>query len=631
MKLPSILQLIAIFVLGLLIMSFVTRDDKAKTVPMNYSELVKLLDDEPGTITGITIVNGSNEALVERKDLQPSIVTLPAKAGEQSIIEIARKAKVSLVATEKPQPGLGETILGLLFHPLTIMLVLGWFFLSGRVKAAGGMLERFQSSGATVYAPTKEKKTFADVAGCTEALTELEEVVQYLRDPKSFIELGAKLPRGVLLIGGPGNGKTLLAKAVAGEANVPFFALSASQFIEMLVGAGAARARDLFNQARKNMPCIIFIDELDAIGRRRGVGMGGGNDEREQTLNEILVQMDGFTENEAIVLIAATNRPDILDPAVVRSGRFDRHVQVDSPDMKGRADILRIHVRNRPLAPEVDVDVLAGLTPGFSGADLAAACNEAATVARRRLRSAKNLLGAGALPKTINMSDFSEGIDRVMMGPARPRLMSSDDKRNTAVHEAGHASVGYHLKGNAIRKVTIMPRAKALGFSLSVADRDRYNYTDEELKVELASMMGGRVAQKVILGKIDSGAANDFTQATKLARRMVGEFGMSKLGHISIASSGGSPFGRASMEDGGQDGWGPTILDAVDREVQALLDEATARAHSVITERRLSVEAISERLLQKETILGDEFAAVWAASAPVTPANPVVASGELTA
>ena len=616
MKLPTWLKWLPILLLVYMIVGALFAPQSAQQpVEMPYSELIQSLEQNPSTISGITVQNGSNVLKVERKDKPAATVTLPGKAGEQQVLDAAAKAHVPVKAVED-NGGLLGLIGSILFNPFTL-LVIFWLFVS---RQQGGMLGKFQKNGATQFAPTKESKKFSDVAGCREAIAELAEVVEYLKDPTTFIEMGAKLPRGVLLIGGPGNGKTLLAKAVAGEAGVPFFALSGSQFVEMLVGVGAARARDLFNKARANMPCIIFIDEIDAVGRHRGAGIGGGHDEREQTLNEILVQMDGFTENESIVIIAATNRPDILDPAVTRSGRFDRHVMVDSPDLKGRAEIFAIHTRNRKLAPDVDLKVLAGLTPGFSGADIANASNEAAVVARRRRQDEiTRLREAGApaatlqaVPKLLTVEDFSEGIDRVLMGPARPRIMSEEDRRNTAVHEIGHAGVGHSLKGDPVRKVTIMPRAKALGFTLSLPEGDRLNKTREQLINEIASMMGGRVAQEVILGVTDTGASNDFKQATAVARRMVTEFGMSDLGHISISDEGGSPFlGRAMGGSGSSSNWGPAVLDQVDAEVRKILSEATLRATDIVKAHKECFEPVVQALLQKETILGDEFVRLW--------------------
>ncbi len=619
MKMKSVFQLLIVVAFFMLALTFLQPPAPEKPAVMDYSDLVTLLLQQPTSVKSITITNGTNEVTVERDKEKPAHVVLPGKAGEQSVIEAANKAHVKVIAKEPEQPGILSTILGFLLNPFVLILIFYFWMMS---KQAGGPLnqmKRFQQSGGNEFQPSAEKKTFADVAGCTEAKAELQEVVEYLRDPASFKEMGAALPRGILLVGGPGNGKTLLAKAVAGEAGVPFFAMSASSFVEMFVGVGASRARDLFDKARKKMPSIIFIDEIDAVGRHRGAGIGGGHDEREQTLNEILVQMDGFTENEAIVVIAATNRPDILDPAIVRAGRFDRHVTVDSPDMIGRADIFKIHTRNRPLAEGVDLKVLAGITPGFSGADIANACNEAAVVARRRRQAKiKEMQAAGAstaevagLPKTITMEDFSEGIDRAMMGPARPRIMSLDDKKNTAVHEVGHAGVGHDLKGDPIRKVTIMPRARALGFTLSLPEGERFNRTREELLNELASMMGGRVAQEVILGVVDTGASNDFEQATNLARRMVTKFGMSSLGHISVSDESTSPFLGRSMSAQGQSTWGPAIMDRVDEQVQAILEEAYGRAKAVVERRKDSFQRVVDRLIEKETILGAEFEELW--------------------
>jgi cell division protease FtsH len=616
MKSPSFLTWILIAVVGYVLFSSLGAGTQTKYETMTYSELMQTIEQQPASISQISIANGSNEITVERKDKKPAHVTLPAQAGQQSLLDAANKQHVKVAASESS--GLLSALLG--FLPTLLFIGLIWYFMRGMGGGGGGALN-LTNSEIIVQMPGKPgSKTFADVAGCKEAKEELAEIIEYLKDPSSFHAIGATLPKGVLLIGPPGNGKTLLAKAIAGEAGVPFLTISGSGFVELFVGQGARKARTLFDEARKNQPCILFIDEIDAVGRARGSGGVGGNDEREQTLNEILVQMDGFKENESVILIAATNRPDILDPAITRSGRFDLHVNVDAPDMEGREAIFRIHMQGRPVDASVDAAALARITPGFSGADIASACNEAARIARRRMGGAtkrSSLLGLRraspeAGTQTILMKDFSEGIDRVMMGPARDRAMSEDQRRNTAVHEVGHAGVGHALKGAPIRKITIVSRSKALGFTLSYPEGDQYNKTRDEMLSEIASMMGGRVAQQEILGCVDTGASNDFEQATKVARAMVTKFGMSKLGHVFISDEstmGG--LGRAGGGGFSSASWGPSVLDNVDVEVQAILNEATERARTVIAQHRASFDRVVECLLRKETILGDEFLMLW--------------------
>ncbi len=586
---------------------------------MDYSALVARLQAEPATVAHITVVNGANEVLVEFSSGKPARVVVPENIGLKRIDDLAQSRNVKISA-QNPAGG-SPSSLALSFLPLLIVGVI--MFVLFR-KQGGGFgpptKSGMQNSGARQHGAEDEKVTFDDVAGCEEAKQELMEVVEYLRDPESFQESGASMAKGFLLMGDPGNGKTLLARAVAGEAGVAFFSISGSQFTEMYVGVGASRVRSLFAQARAKERAIIFIDEIDAIGRQRSAHDLGGNSEREQTLNEILVQMDGFTRDRAIIVMAATNRPDILDAALLRPGRFDRHIGVDHPDRFGREAIFAVHLRNRPLAADVQLATLAALTPGFSGAEIASAANEAATVARRRRfaeareksgcdRPSKSQLAE--IPPDITMSDFSEGIDRVIMGPARTTravAMSAQDKLNTAVHEVGHAAVGHALKGDPIRKITIMPRARALGFTLSLPEGDRFSQTRQNILTEIAMLMGGRAAQEVLLSTEDSGAANDFMKATQLARRMVTVFGMSPLGHISID---GAPGLRAGDTGSGQGEYGSDVINEVDAHMRLILEECYQSARRVIEENSERIGRIVERLVEVETMLGDEFEKLW--------------------
>ncbi len=448
--------------------------------------------------------------------------------------------------------------------------------------------------------------TFQDVAGVEEAKQDLEEIVEFLRDPQKFQRLGGKIPRGVLLVGPPGTGKTLLARSVAGEANVPFFTISGSDFVEMFVGVGASRVRDMFEQAKKNAPCIIFIDEIDAVGRHRGAGLGGGNDEREQTLNQLLVEMDGFEANESIILIAATNRPDVLDPALLRPGRFDRQVVVPNPDIVGREQILKVHVRNVPLAPNVDLKVIARGTPGFSGADLANLVNESALMAARRNK------------RLVTMQEFEDAKDKIMMGAERRSAMTPEEKANTAYHEAGHAVVAIHVpKADPVHKATIIPRGRALGMVMQLPEGDRYSATYTWMVSRLAIMMGGRVAEELKFGKenITSGASSDIQQATKLARSMVTQWGYSdKLGRVAYGDNQEEVFLGHSVSR--TQNVSEETAQIIDAEVRRLIDEAYADATRILTEKREDWIAIAEGLLEYETLSGDEIKELIAGNKP---------------
>ena len=485
----------------------------------------------------------------------------------------------------------------ILINVLPVILVLGlfWFIFLRQMQAGGNKALSFGKSRARLVNQSNKVVTFKDVAGVDEAKEELQEIVEFLKDPKRFTRLGGKIPRGVLLVGSPGCGKTLLARAVAGEANVPFFSISGSDFVEMFVGVGASRVRDLFQQGHRHAPCIIFIDEIDAVGRQRGAGLGGGHDEREQTLNQLLVEMDGFNTNDGVILMAATNRPDVLDQALLRPGRFDRQIVVPNPDIKGRREILEIHVRNQkiPLAADVDLEVLARGTPGFSGADLANMVNEAALLAARR----------GS--ENVTMADFEDAKDKVLMGPARRSIsMSPKDKLATAYHEAGHTLIAMLLpEADPIHKVTIIPRGRALGVTSALPEEDRYSISRSYCLATIRMIMGGRAAEEVIFGEFNSGAANDLERATKLAHKMVCEWGMSDLGPITFGTEGEVFLGRdfARMRDFSEE-----TASAVDKEIHKICKEAYEDAREMLKRHEPVLRALAEALYEKETLVKEE-------------------------
>jgi cell division protease FtsH len=483
-----------------------------------------------------------------------------------------------------------------------MLLLIGvWIFFMRQMQGGGGRAMGFGKSRAKLLTEKQGRITFEDVAGIEEAKAELEEIVEFLRDPQKFQRLGGKIPKGVLLVGPPGTGKTLLARSIAGEANVPFFTISGSDFVEMFVGVGASRVRDMFEQGKKNAPCIIFIDEIDAVGRHRGAGLGGGNDEREQTLNQMLVEMDGFESNEGVIIIAATNRPDVLDPALLRPGRFDRQVVVPNPDVNGREKILRVHMRKVPLASDVDPKVIARGTPGFSGADLANLVNEAALLAARNGR------------RTVGMAELEAAKDKVMMGAERRSLvMSEDEKRMTAYHEAGHALVAMHEpECDPVHKATIIPRGRALGLVMSLPAGDRYSKHKSKLKAELAMAMGGRVAEELIFGadKVSNGASGDIKMATDQARRMVTEWGMSeKLGMIAYGSNDQEVFLGHSVTQ--SKNISESTAQAIDAEIRGIIDGAYARATKVLSENIDELHLLAKGLLEYETLSGDEIKTV---------------------
>ena len=518
-----------------------------------------------------------------------------APPNDPGLIDLLNENGVELTV-ESPEEM--SPLLSILITWFPMLLLIGvWIFFMRQMQAGGGKAMGFGKSRARLLTEKTGRVTFDDVAGIDEAKLELEEIVEFLRDPQKFQRLGGKIPKGVLLVGPPGTGKTLLARAIAGEANVPFFTISGSDFVEMFVGVGASRVRDMFEQAKKNAPCIIFIDEIDAVGRHRGAGLGGGNDEREQTLNQLLVEMDGFESNEGVILSAATNRPDVLDPALLRPGRFDRQVVVPNPDILGREKILRVHMRKVPLAPDVDPRTVARGTPGFSGADLANLVNEAA------------LLAARAGKRVVTQVDFENAKDKVLMGTERRSMvMSEEEKELTAYHEAGHALVGLYVPGNdPLHKVTIIPRGRALGVTMNLPERDRLTFKKSEIEAKLAMMYGGRVAEQLIYGdeNVTTGAGNDIQQATNWARRMVTEWGMSgKLGPLRYNNDQEEVFlGHSVARSHNISGDTAKIID---QEIRRLIDEAESLARKVLTDHMDELHLLAKGLLEYESLSGNE-------------------------
>lgn len=632
----SIFWIIGAFILMLLVFQGGNQpnpDDAAlQPQAVSFEEVKTAMRDNPDSISKVVLVKdkfGSvQEVKVVYKDEKTPALTaqVPGEAGNERLLTLSEEHKISVdsLVQEEKKPSAGEQILGVILGIIPFILI---FFIlmwaMGRfARSQMGGMGKIGQSGAKKFEPSLDKKTFDDIAGAEEAKREMRDVVRYLRNPGTLAHLGGKPPKGVLLVGEPGNGKTLLAKAVAGEADASFFSLSASEFVEMFVGVGASRVRDLFNTARANKPAIIFIDEIDAVGRQRGAGIGGGHDEREQTLNQLLVEMDGFVANDAIVLMAATNRPDVLDPALTRPGRFDLMVSVDSPDRHGREEILKIHVRNKKLADDVDLGVIAQNTPGFSGAQLEGVTDQAALVAARRIEDMVNELRNQNVPedeinqrvvRSITMADMDEGIDRVQMGPAKEGAasrMSPEAMKNTAYHELGHAWVSQKLfeldqGGDPVTKITIVPRARALGYTQALPPGDRYNYTDKNLKARIMMAMGGRAAQEHFLGVIDTGASNDFEQATQMARQMVTRWGMSDVGPIHVGEGGPNPFLGRSMAMHHEAG--PELANQIDAAWIKIVKDCYAETMKMLQEDEDCFHRICEVLLEKETILGPEF------------------------
>ncbi|WP_162050964.1 ATP-dependent zinc metalloprotease FtsH [Fluviibacter phosphoraccumulans] len=521
------------------------------------------------------------------------------------------KSGVKIEAKPEEEPSM---LMNIFVSWFPMLLLIGvWIFFMRQMQGGGGKGNSpfsFGKSKARMTDQAQNTVTFADVAGCDEAKEEVQELVDFLKDPTKFQKLGGRIPRGVLMVGSPGTGKTLLAKAIAGEAKVPFFSISGSDFVEMFVGVGAARVRDMFEQAKKQSPCIIFIDEIDAVGRHRGAGLGGGNDEREQTLNQMLVEMDGFEGSQGVIVIAATNRPDILDPALLRPGRFDRQVVVPLPDIRGREEIIKVHMRKVPVAPDIKADILARGTPGFSGADLANLVNEAALFAARQNK------------RLVDMEDFEKAKDKIMMGAERRSMvMSEDEKRNTAYHESGHAVVAKLLpKSDPVHKVTIIPRGRALGVTMQLPEQDRYAYDRGYLMDRIAVLFGGRVAEELFMHQMTTGASNDFERATSMARDMVTRYGMSDLGPMVYGENEGEVFLGRSVTT--HKAMSEATMQKVDAEIRRIIDEQYALAKRLLDENRDKVEAMTQALLEWETIDADQINDIMAGKAPRPPQPP---------
>jgi cell division protease FtsH len=587
---------------------------------LTYSEFRAQLQAE--NIAKVTITEGTKVEGEFRRALQENNVevggfrTLLPTEASQELLDQLEKAGVEVEAKES-----GANWVSYLMTLLPWVLIIGlWFFFFRQMQAGGSRAFSFGKSKAKLLTGDTPKVTFADVAGADEAKEDLKEIIEFLKDPAKFRRLGGRLPKGALLVGPPGTGKTLLARAVAGEAGRPFFSMSGSDFVEMFVGVGASRVRDLFEQGKAHAPCIIFIDEIDAVGRHRGAGLGGGHDEREQTLNQLLVEMDGFESNEGVILLAATNRPDVLDPALLRPGRFDRQIVVDNPDVNGREGILKVHVRDIPLGDDVNLKVLAKGTPGLAGADLANVVNEAALLAARKDKD------------RVYMDDFEEAKDKVMLGAERKSLVLSDEERRvTAFHEAGHAVVALRVPGlDPLHKVTIVPRGRALGITASLPEEDRHNYTKEWLEGQLTMLFGGRVAEETVFGerKITTGAGNDIERATNLARRMVTQFGMSEaVGPMAVGDQEHEIFLGRELSQRRE--VSEKTAQIVDTEIKRILDTAYASAERVLTENRTLLDEIANALLERETLDADDIKLLEAGK-PLPPLPPPAAPERAT-
>ncbi len=553
-------------------------------------------------------INGTDGIAIDTQGKKHNVVLPDSTGGPAWLTELQTTDKVDVFFDKNNS---GSYLLSVLLPNIILVILIAafmWWVLR-QTQSGNNQAISFGRSRARLIAGDKPAITFADVAGVDEAKQELTEIVEFLKYPEKFVALGARIPKGVLLVGPPGTGKTLLSKAVAGEAGVPFFSISGSEFVEMFVGVGASRVRDLFDQAKKNSPCIVFVDEIDAVGRQRGAGLGGGHDEREQTLNQLLVEMDGFDTNTHVIVIAATNRPDVLDPALLRPGRFDRHVTLDRPDIKGRRSILDVHARNKPLDSTVDLEVLARQTPGFSGADLANLINEAA------------ILAARANQKVIGMNELEEAIARVIAGPERKsRRISDHEKEIIAYHEVGHALVMKALPHtDPVHKVSIISRGMALGWTMSLPEEDKYLISRDELMDQIAGIMGGRVAEEIVFGDITSGAENDIQKATQMARRMVTQWGMSdKLGNVAMGHREELVF--LGRDLGEQRNYSEEVAAIIDEEIRSIVDHGYQTAKSILTQQRLQMDAVVEKLKVVETLDGRELDEILAQEAPQAPA-----------
>ncbi len=589
---PAIYILIVLFALWLFVL-LANRGGQGQQ--LSYSEFQSLL--QQGQVQTATFLEGDQKVTGQLTDGRSYEVAYPSSDQEA----LTRQMRSEGVRIEV-DPQKGSAIVGFLIQLVPVILIIGAFvWIMNQSQGGGGRVMQFGKARAKMVTKDQPKTTFDDVAGVDEAIEELQEVKEYLQNPAKFQAMGAKIPRGVLLFGPPGTGKTLLARAVAGEAGVPFYSISGSHFVEMFVGVGAARVRDLFDQAKQNAPAIVFIDEIDAVGRHRGAGLGGGHDEREQTLNQLLVEMDGFDQRTAVILMAATNRPDILDPALLRPGRFDRHVTIDRPDLEGRKGILRVHARGKPFDQTVDLDTIARRTPGFTGADLANVVNEAALLAARWSK------------KAIGMKEVEEAIDRVLAGPERKsRVMNDREKRMIAYHESGHALVAHVLPNtDPVHKISVIARGRALGYTLTLPEEDKFLMTREELSDELAMLLGGRVAEELVFGDITTGAANDIERATKVARQMVTEYGMSDvLGPLTLGQKQHEVF--LGRDLAAQPDYSDQVAFEIDSEVRRMIDEAHDEALDILQEHRAKLDEMAAILIDRETIDRDEVERILA-------------------
>ena len=589
----TILFWISIVFLGVMLWKLVSASGQsARDDEPSYSEFMAKVD--AGQVKEVTMYLSPNSYELQGEYQIPANRKFRITIFKEGAPDLTKTLRDKAVKISVREVRSGDWILMLVNVAPLVLLVGFCLFLMRQMQAGGNKALSFGKSRARLLSAQQKKATFKDVAGTDEAKEELQEIIEFLKDPQKFQKLGGRIPKGVLLVGPPGTGQTLLARAIAGEANVPFFSISGSDFVEMFVGVGASRVRDLFEQGKKNAPCIIFIDEIDAVGRHRGAGLGGGHDEREQTLNALLVEMDGFESNEGVILIAATNRPDVLDPALLRPGRFDRRVVVARPDVKGREEILRVHTRKVPLSDDVDLSIIARGSPGFSGADLANLVNEAALWAARQNR------------KFVTMADFEMSKDKVLMGVERKSLILSDEeKRNTAYHEAGHALVAAKTPGaDPVHKVTIIPRGMALGVTMQLPTDDKHSYTKEHLEAMLAVLMGGRTAEELFLGHLTTGAGNDIERATEIARNMVCEWGMSNLGPLAYGKKEEAIFlGREITQH--RDYSEDTAIQ-IDKEVKLIVNAAYERAKQILTTNRETLENVAQALLVREVIDANE-------------------------
>jgi cell division protease FtsH len=585
---PILIVILLVFVAQRLVVS-----DESKAPPPTYPQLIS--DISSGEVARATIKTESNEVSATLKD-GTKINTGYIPEDSESLTDALDAAKVPYEVKGIPGSPWWSSLIWL--APFVLFIVF-WIYLMNRMQGGGSKVMSFGKSRAKRMAVDAPKITFRDVAGAAEAVEELQEIKEFLENPKKFQSLGARIPKGVLLFGPPGTGKTLLARAVAGEAGVPFFSISGSDFVEMFVGVGASRVRDLFEQAKQNSPCIIFMDEIDAVGRHRGAGLGGGHDEREQTLNQLLVEMDGFEAKDNIILIAATNRPDILDPALLRPGRFDRQIVVDRPDRDGRAQILAVHTKGKPIAKEIDLGALAGQTPGFTGADLANLVNEAALLSARKGK------------RLIEQAELEEGIMRVIAGPEKKsRLLSEKERVVTAYHEMGHALVGHFLpNADPVHKISVVSRGQALGYTISMPEEDKFLTTKAQLEDAMAMTLGGRAAEEIVFDEITTGAANDLEKVTQTAKSMTMRFGMSdKLGPRVLGHNHGAPFLGRDMHS--EPDYSDDMARTIDSEIRRIIEEAHQRARDILVEHRADLEALSKILLRRETIEREEFLAL---------------------